>query len=144
MDDDWTVGAVDHANLEEVAGGVGTNEHHEAVIEIVDEHRMVERVEHVVVVDAVLAGAGCDQRRIDSNKLACCRAHCKLPCVRSSMKPSDQWCRATISRTDLVAAIEAGKTIREIATEHRVTGRTVQVELRRFGLVEAHRHRPNT
>jgi hypothetical protein len=47
-----------------------------------------------------------------------------------------------ISRRDLVAAIKTGKTIREIATEHRVTGRTVQVELRRFGLVEAHRHRP--
>ena len=47
-----------------------------------------------------------------------------------------------ISRSDLVAAIEAGRTIRQIAAEHRVTGRTVQVELRRFGLVEAHRRRP--
>jgi hypothetical protein len=47
-----------------------------------------------------------------------------------------------ISRTDLVAAIDAGRTIRQIAAEHRVTGRTVKVELRRFGLVEAHRRRP--
>lgn len=37
---------------------------HEAFVEVVDEHRMVERVEHVVVVHAVLAGAHRDQRRI--------------------------------------------------------------------------------
>jgi hypothetical protein len=65
VDDDWTVGAVDDADFEELAGGVGTDEHHEAFVEVLDEHRMVERVEHVVVVDAVLAGARCDQRRIN-------------------------------------------------------------------------------
>ncbi len=81
--------------LEEVAGGVGADEHHEAVIEIIDEHRMVERVKHVVVVDAVLAGAGCDQRRIHRDKLACHRSDRKLPCVRSGTMPSDQWRRAT-------------------------------------------------
>lgn len=71
MDDDRTVGAVDHPDLEEVASGVGADEHHESFVEVVDEHWLVEGVEHVAVVDAVLAGAGCDQRRIHLHKLAC-------------------------------------------------------------------------
>lgn len=49
-----------------------------------------------------------------------------------------------ITRRDLLAAIEAGHTIREICVDHRVTDRTVQVELRRFGLVREHRHRPTS
>jgi len=81
--DDRSVGAVDHTDFEEIAGGVGADEHHEAVVEIVDEHRMVERVNHVVVVDAVLASAGGDQRRIRANKLACRSTYRKLPCART-------------------------------------------------------------
>ena len=47
-----------------------------------------------------------------------------------------------ISRSDLLAAIDAGKSIRAIATDHGMTDRTVMIELRRHGLRDAHRLRP--
>lgn len=46
-----------------------------------------------------------------------------------------------ISRSQLLAAIESGKSIEEIASDHRVGDLTVRVELRRHGLVEQHRRR---
>ena len=49
---------------------------------------------------------------------------------------------AAISRPEMLAAIKAGKSIRQIATDHGVTDRTVAIELRRHGLRDAHRHRP--
>lgn len=40
MDDDRSVGAVDDADFEQVAGSVGADEHRQAVIEVVDEDRI--------------------------------------------------------------------------------------------------------
>jgi hypothetical protein len=37
VDDDGTVGAVDDADLEELASGIGADEHHEAFVEVLDE-----------------------------------------------------------------------------------------------------------
>ncbi len=70
MDNDWSVGAVNDADFEQVAGRVGADEHREAVIEVVDEDRMVEGVDHVVVADAVLASARGDQRRIHGSQVS--------------------------------------------------------------------------
>ena len=50
-DDDRTVAGVDDADLEQVGGGVGADEHREAVVEVVNEDRMVEGVDHVGVGD---------------------------------------------------------------------------------------------
>ena len=47
-----------------------------------------------------------------------------------------------ISKSDLLDAIAAGRSIGEIAADLRVADRTVMVELRRHGLVDQHRHRP--
>jgi Mn-dependent DtxR family transcriptional regulator len=47
-----------------------------------------------------------------------------------------------ISRRQLEQAVAEGLTIDEIRRRHHVADRTVKVELRRFGLVDAHRHRP--
>ncbi len=46
-----------------------------------------------------------------------------------------------IARPDLVAAIAAGESIAAIGRRHRVTGRTVVVELYRHELFDAHRRR---
>lgn len=48
-----------------------------------------------------------------------------------------------ISRRDIERHIDAGRTIAEIAAAHRVADRTVMIELRRHGLVDAHRLRPS-
>ncbi len=77
MNENRPVAAVDDCEFKQVAGGVGANEHRETVVEIVDEYRVVEGVGHVVVADAVLAGACGDQRRIHSHKLACSIFECK-------------------------------------------------------------------
>ena len=50
--------------FEQVAGGVGADEHREVVVEVVDDNRVVEGLDHVVVADAVLPSARRDQRRI--------------------------------------------------------------------------------
>ncbi len=50
--------------------------------------------------------------------------------------------RAGNLRANPLAAIDAGKSINEIAADHGVGDRTVSVELRRHGLVERHRRRP--
>ena len=91
VDDDGTVGAVDDADLEELAGGIGADEHHEAFVEVLDEDWMVERVEHVVVVDAVLAGARCDERRNHELQVS-------LPSTRSQVDlcPIRDECRARL------------------------------------------------
>ena len=81
MDDDRTISAVNHSDLEQVASDVGPDEHHESLIEVLDEHRMIERVQHVVVVDAVLSRTGCDQRRSHAHKLACISSFRKLACI---------------------------------------------------------------
>ena len=47
-----------------------------------------------------------------------------------------------ISRSEMLAAIAAGKSIRHIGADHGVTDRTVMIELRRHGLRDAHRRRP--
>lgn len=47
-----------------------------------------------------------------------------------------------ISRSQLLEAIEAGKSIQAIVADHGVTDRTVMIELRRHGQRDAHRHRP--
>ena len=47
MDDDRSVGAVDDPDFEQVAGSVCADEHRQIVIEVVDEDRMVEGVDHV-------------------------------------------------------------------------------------------------
>lgn len=46
-----------------------------------------------------------------------------------------------ISRADLLKAIERGEAVDVIRRRHRVTGRTVVVELHRHGLYEAHHRR---
>lgn len=81
MDDDWAISAVNHSDLEQVAGYVGPDEPHESLIEVLDEHRVIERVQHVVVVDAVLSRTGCDQRRSQAHKVACTRSLRKLACI---------------------------------------------------------------
>jgi DNA-binding CsgD family transcriptional regulator len=48
-----------------------------------------------------------------------------------------------ISRSDMERHIAAGRSIREIMRIHHVTDRTVMVELRRHGLVKAHKLRPS-
>ena len=57
MNDDRTITGVDDADLEQVCGLVGADEHREPIVEVVDEDRMVEGVDHVVVVDAVFSPA---------------------------------------------------------------------------------------
>jgi hypothetical protein len=49
-----------------------------------------------------------------------------------------------ISRTELLGAIERGDSIETIRRRHRVTGRTVVVELHRHGLHDAHHRRHMT
>ena len=51
-------------------GGVGADEHRQAVIEVIDEDRVVEGVDHVVVVDVVLASARGDQRSIHASQVS--------------------------------------------------------------------------
>ena len=80
MNDDRAVAAVDDADFEQVACLVGTDEHRQAFLEVVDQDRMVESVDHVVVADAVLACADGDQRSIHVHKLACSSPDRKLPC----------------------------------------------------------------
>jgi hypothetical protein len=46
-----------------------------------------------------------------------------------------------ISRRDLQSAIDDRRSIKDICREHHVTGRTVAVELRRHGLLEARKKR---
>lgn len=46
-----------------------------------------------------------------------------------------------ISRTDLDGAIKNGDSLDEIRRRHKVTARTVVVELYRHGLFDAHRRR---
>ena len=46
-----------------------------------------------------------------------------------------------ISRRDLQDAIDKRQSIDDIRRQHHVTGRTVAVELRRHGLLEAHKKR---
>jgi hypothetical protein len=70
MDDDRTVGAVDCADFQQVPGGVGADEHRQAVIEVIDQDWVVEGVDHVVVVDAVLASARGDQRSIHASQVS--------------------------------------------------------------------------
>ena len=41
VDDDRAVAGLDDAYLEQVGGGVGADEHREAVVEVVDEDRIV-------------------------------------------------------------------------------------------------------
>lgn len=84
MHDDRTVAGVDDADLEQVGGEIGANEHCESFVEFVYEDRIVEGVNHVVFADAVLACAGSDERRIHLHKLACIGGDCKLPCERTS------------------------------------------------------------
>ena len=67
---DRTVGAVDHADLQQVPGGVGANEHRQAIIQVIDEDWVVEGVDHVVVADAVLASARGDQRSIHTSQVS--------------------------------------------------------------------------
>ena len=80
MDDDRTVDTFDHTDLEQAARSVGADEHRKAVVLIVDEHRMVEGVDHVVVVDAMFASTRRDERRFHDSKLVCRRENCKLTC----------------------------------------------------------------
>jgi hypothetical protein len=49
------------ADLEEVAGMVGPNQHDEAIIEVFDAHRVVKRVKDCLIADTVLAGARRDR-----------------------------------------------------------------------------------
>ena len=46
-----------------------------------------------------------------------------------------------ISRRELQSAIDKRQLIEEICRQHHVTGRTVAIELRRHGLLDAHRSR---
>ena len=64
MDDRRTFAAVDHADLERATGSVPTNEHREAFIDVIDEYRVVECVDHLGVGDAVFAGTGSDERLV--------------------------------------------------------------------------------
>jgi hypothetical protein len=51
----------DHdADLEEVAGMIGPDQQGEAIVEIFDADRVVERVEDGLIADTVLAGAWCE------------------------------------------------------------------------------------
>lgn len=77
MDEDRAVRAVDDADFDQVADGVGADEHREAVVEVVDENWVVEGMDHVVVADAVFSSARGDQRSIHINKLACETIGCK-------------------------------------------------------------------
>jgi len=81
VNDDWTVFGVDHADLEQTSGGIGTDEHREPVIEVLDKDRIVERMHDVVIVDAMFACAGRNERRVHTHKLACEFPTRKLPCV---------------------------------------------------------------
>ena len=46
--------AVDDSDLAQVGRLVGTDEHREAIIDFIDEDRIVEGMHHVVVADAML------------------------------------------------------------------------------------------
>jgi hypothetical protein len=80
MNDDRTVARVDDADLEQVGGGTGADEHREPVIDVFDEDRVVEGMDHVVVADAVFACTGGNEWRIPDYKLACASFDRKLSC----------------------------------------------------------------
>ncbi len=70
MQDERAVVTVEDTDFEQVPGGVGADEHRETIIEILDKDRIGERMEHVVVPDAVLAGGCGDRRASHPDKLA--------------------------------------------------------------------------
>jgi hypothetical protein len=72
MDDHRRWIALDHADLKDDCGPVRADEHGEPVIEFEDPDRIALGVQHVLIGDAVLAGAVRDHR-IDTH-------HPKLPC----------------------------------------------------------------
>lgn len=59
VDDD---GSLDHADLDETAGLVGADEHGDAVVELEPIDRMADGMADLLIVDAVLVGAGPDLR----------------------------------------------------------------------------------
>lgn len=71
MDNDRAVAGIDHADLDRVAGSVPADEHREPFIDVINEERVVECVDHVSVGDAVFASTGCDERSITVHKLPC-------------------------------------------------------------------------
>ena len=72
MDDDRTLEPFHDPDLEQPSGSVRSDHHQEAVVEVLDPHRVVECVEDVRVVDAMPAGARCDRRfAIHCSKVTC-------------------------------------------------------------------------
>ncbi len=81
MNDDRAIDTVDDADFQKISGTIGTHEHRQSFVEVVDEDRMVERMEYVIIVDAVPASAGCDQWDIQTDNLAGAIGEYKLTCA---------------------------------------------------------------
>jgi len=72
VDNDQSGIALDDSDLQESPSSVGTHEHREAVTEVEDAKRVGESVQHVSVIDSVLAGGGRDVRALAHlAKLSC-------------------------------------------------------------------------
>lgn len=81
MNDDRTTLANDDADLYESAGPVWPDEHHEGVVQVLDQDRIVEAVNDVRIGDPMLPSALDDQwAPLHDSKLACGRDNTKLSC----------------------------------------------------------------
>jgi hypothetical protein len=80
VNDHRNLGVRDDSDLEDVSRPVGADEHEESVVEILDADRMIEGMEDVVVVDAMLPSAFGDDWLIGHlYKIACRIDLYKLP-----------------------------------------------------------------
>ncbi len=64
MNDDGAVVGVENSEFNELSGSRWSDDHHEAIVEVLIADGVVERMEDVFVGDAVLACAVDDQRRL--------------------------------------------------------------------------------
>jgi len=78
MDHDRALVGADDADLVEIAGLVGPDEHRHSVVEVLDENWVVEGVEDGLIADTVLS------RTVDNSwlchKLPCLVDDCKITC----------------------------------------------------------------
>ena len=71
MHDHRTRRRIGHTNLQQVPCTIGADEHHEAILEVFDSDREVERVENLRIVKPVSSGTCGDRWHSTPSKLAC-------------------------------------------------------------------------
>ena len=78
MDHEWALVGADDADLVKIAGLVGSDEHRQSLVEVLDEYRVVERVETGLIAYTVLSRTIHDPWLY--HKLPCLLADCKITC----------------------------------------------------------------